>query len=273
MKDYNKNVQGYVSDKMPYEKYRDGDMLFEIKKHVVRDYYPHFHYATEICCVQKGEFNYIVNGKLGQAQQGEILFINPSDMHQYFESEECEVIICILSEKYTADYTAEFGSVAYDNLLTDKAVNAEIIRLMEEEYDKQYSNYFMEDKIFANRLYTVLHRAYEIKKHEPADFLLNKTLEYVYNHYNEPLTVELVAKQLSYSPVTISKLFQKKINVDFRVFVNNVRADMVHKMIRDAEYKDWKLIQIVNECGFDSMATFYRSYKRRYNELPSVIIK
>ena len=84
----------------------------------------------------------------------------------------------------------------------------------------------------------------------------------------ENITVKTLAEQFSYSTEAISKLFQKEIKIDFRVFVNNVRADAANKMLNDTNYKDWPLSQIAMECGFVSFATFYRSYKRRFSCLP-----
>ena len=140
---------------------------------------------------------------------------------------------------------------------------------MDEYYLTQKTNYFMENKIFANRLYSLVCRNYPFKTRDQSDFLLNKILEYVYTNYKEDLTIERVAEHFSYSKVTISKLFQQKVKVDFRVFLNNVRADMVHRMMHDPKYKEWQLLQLVEECGFNSAATFYRSYKRRYGVLPN----
>lgn len=252
-----------------YEKFRDGEQLFEIKKHPVKNYYPHFHYATEICFVKSGQFEAVINGERVSVGAGDILFINPGELHQYIETGECDVVIAIISEIYSSDFVTEFGQVSFDHVLRTKEVNAKIYTLMEEFYETQSQNYFLENKIFADKLYSFLIRNYQFKERDTSTKLLNKILDYIYEKYKEDLTIENVARHFSYSKVTISKLFQQKVRVDFRVFVNDVRADMVRRMMNDPRYADWQLLQLVEECGFNSVATFYRSYKRRYGELPT----
>lgn len=252
-----------------YEQYRDGELLFEIKKHGVKNYYPHFHYATEICCVRSGGFDAVVNGRRFSVKAGDILFINPGELHQYIQTGESEVVIAIISEIYSHDFTTEFGDAAFDNILCGKPdVNRQISDLMDEYFPLQADNYFLENKIFCNRLYSLICRNYPLRERDPSTSLINNILEYIYANYKDDLTIETVARKFSYSKVTISKLFQQKVCIDFRVFVNDVRADMVRRMMHDPKYKNWSLLQIVEECGFNSVTTFYRSYKRRYDVLP-----
>ena len=259
----------YSSDGKVYEKYRDQSSLFEIKRHNVKQYYAHFHYAVEVCFVLSGSFEYSINGKKGKASEGEIVFVNPGELHEYFASENCRVYVVIMSEIYSADYCMEFGPVSFDNLLTNQAVNAKIKQCFDECFKNRQECSFLENKIFANKLYVLLHRNYSMKAQTKNELFLNKILEYIYSHYKENITEKTLAEQFSYSTEAISKLFQKEIKIDFRVFVNNVRADAANKMLNDTNYKDWPLSQIAMECGFVSFATFYRSYKRRFSCLPT----
>lgn len=258
----------YQFDGKVYEKYRDEPMLFEIKKHRAKSYYAHFHYAVEVCFVLEGVFKYSINGKKGSAKAGEIVFINPSEMHQYFENYACKLYVVIMSELYSADYCLKFGPVCFDNLLTNQKVNQKIKVCFDECYKKRKENCFLENKIFANKLYSLLYRNYETKQQAVNELLLNKILEYIYANYKENITLQTLSEKFSYSPESISKIFQKEVKVDLRVFVNNIRADMAHKMLNDATYENWPLSQIAMECGFISLATFYRSYKRCFGCLP-----
>ncbi len=255
-------------DKKIYEKYRDEERLFEIKKHTVGNFYPHFHFATEICCVRSGGFDYIINGKRGRAEAGDIVFINSGETHQYFESDSCEVTVAVMSEIYSGDFIYEFGEAGFATRLTDRKVNEQIFKLADEFYLTQKTNCFLENKIFANKVYALLCRNYPLSKRDKNDVLLSNILKYIYDNYKNRITLETVAEQFSYSPVTVSRLFQQKIGVDFRVFVNGVRASKAQQMLFSADYKDWNVIQIAMECGFTSVATFYRSYKRRFGCLP-----
>lgn len=258
----------YQFDGKTYEKYRDSLMLFEIKKHSVKSYYAHFHYAVEVCYVIKGELEYAINGRKQIAKQDEIVFINPGEMHQYFQDDSCELYVVIMSELYSQDYTLQFGSVHFSNLLQNKEVNKKIKLLLDECYKKRKDNYFFENKIFANSLYSYIFRNYPLKEQSNNDLLLNKILEYIYTHYQEQITIKEISQALGYSAPSISKIFQQDIGVDFRAFINDIRAERVHIMLNDSKYNEWSLSRIVTDCGFVSLATFYRSYQRRFNTTP-----
>ncbi len=258
----------YTYNGMMYEKYRDGEFLFEIKKHPVGDYYAHFHFATEICCVRSGWFDYVINGKRGRAEAGDIFFVNADEVHQYIGNGACEVTIAIMSELYSADFRQEFGDVAFDNVLRDHAVNEQIFKLFDELYAKQEKSLFIEKKIFSNQVYGILKRNYPTYKRDKSDSLLGEILKYIYKNYANSITLDSIAELFSYSKVTISKLFQQKVNVDFRVFVNNIRADRAREMLHDNAYKNWDVVSIALECGFASAATFYRTYKRCFGCTP-----
>lgn len=258
----------YKVDGKAYEKYRDNTMLFEIKRHPLKAYYAHFHYAVEVCYVLKGSLKFAINGKMMTAEEDDIVFINPREMHQYFQNDDCELYVAIMSEIYSNDCRMDLGPIRFDNLLTNKEVNREIKTIFNECYQNKKTNLFFENKIFANRLYSYLYRNYPLRLQKDDEELLSKILEYVYLNYKENITLASIAKEFSYSLAKISKLFQKEVGIDFRIFINQIRAEKVHIMLHDSRYAEWSLSQIVMECGFISMATFYRSYQRRFNCTP-----
>ena len=258
----------YQFDGKTYEKYRDTVMLFEIKKHSVEPYYAHFHYAVEVCYVLKGELECAINGRKQLAKQGDVLFINPGEMHQYFQNKTCELYVVIMSEIYSKDYTMEFGPLCFNNLLQNKEVNEKIKELFDECYESRENSHFFEKKLFANQLYRYLFYNYPLKERTGNELLLGKILEYIYAHYKDEISIKTLSEEFAYSPTLISKIFQQEVGVDFRVFINDIRAEMVHIMLHDSKYNEWTLSQIVMECGFISMATFYRSYQRRFQCTP-----
>lgn len=258
----------YQFDGKSYEKYRDNTTLFEIKRHISKGYYAHFHYAVEVCYVLRGVLKISINGKMMTVEENDIVFINPREMHQYFPNEECELYVVIMSDFYSQDYTMELGAIRFNNLLQNKHLNIKIKELFDQCYENRKRNLLFENKIFVNQLYSYLYRNYSLKEQTGNEPFLGKILEYIYEHYKEEITIKSLAEEFAYSPTFISKIFQQEIGVDFRVFVNEIRAERVHIMLNDSKYSEWGLSQIVMECGFVSMATFYRSYQRRFNCTP-----
>ena len=122
----------YKVEDSSYEKYRDNTLLFEIKKHTVKNYYAHFHYATEICCVRKGEFYFKINGQKKHATAGDVVYFNPGEIHQYYENDDCEVIIAIMSKEYSDDLKVDYKDSYFENLLTNHEVNSKVIGMFDD---------------------------------------------------------------------------------------------------------------------------------------------
>ena len=66
------------------------------------------------------------------------------------------------------------------------------------------------------------------------------------------------------SPKALSKRIKNHLNVDLRVFINDVRVQRVVQMMDDPQNQGLSISQLAAQCGFTSMTTFYRSYKRNY---------
>ena len=94
-------------------------------------------------------------------------------------------------------------------------------------------------------------------------------IQYIYDNSDADLNLGILAKKFGYAPQVLSRKISSCIDVDLRVFINDVRAQKVMLMRNDEKYKDLSLMEIASRCGFNSVATFYRSYNRnfRYSSL------
>ena len=52
--------------------------------------------------------------------------------------------------------------------------------------------------------------------------------------------------------------------VDLRVFINDIRVQRAMEMWDDPQNYGKSIHEIAAQCGFSSMATFYRSYERNF---------
>jgi transcriptional regulator GlxA family with amidase domain len=62
----------------------------------------------------------------------------------------------------------------------------------------------------------------------------------------------------------LSKKIKKRVNLDLRVFVNDIRVQRAVEMWEDPQNYGKSIQDIAMQCGFSSMATFYRSYERNF---------
>ncbi|MGV3558887.1 helix-turn-helix domain-containing protein [Larkinella arboricola] len=81
--------------------------------------------------------------------------------------------------------------------------------------------------------------------------------------YLDPeLSVEKVGRHLQVSPKTISAVLNQHLGKSFNTFVNEYRLEEVKQRLNDPVNANLTLTGIAFECGFNSQATFQRTFKQ-----------
>lgn len=81
--------------------------------------------------------------------------------------------------------------------------------------------------------------------------------------YLDPeLNVEKVGRHLQVSPKTISAVLNQHLGKSFNTFVNEYRLEEVKRQLNDPANANLTLTGIGYECGFNSQATFQRTFKQ-----------
>lgn len=98
----------------------------------------------------------------------------------------------------------------------------------------------------------------------------SKVLEYVEKekpYLNSNLTITELAKQLDMLTYQLSKIINNEIGKTFFDFINSYRVEEVKKMMK--KNKNYKIIAIAYDCGFNSKSSFNRIFKKITGKTPS----
>jgi AraC-like DNA-binding protein len=76
------------------------------------------------------------------------------------------------------------------------------------------------------------------------------------------LSLSQVAKQLKTNPTNVSKIINQGFQLNFNDFINFYRIEAVKEKLQAGEQKTQTLLGIAYDCGFNSKATFNRSFKK-----------
>ena len=240
---------------------RDKPEFFHVMKYQSNGYYAHFHRNSELYCVFEGTVKVSINDKAYVLHAGEAVFINSLDLHSY-ECESADICIALIGYRYMRDFRALFPNNIVPILLKDKEANKELFALLTQLNEKKDFSEF-EKFSYTNLLLHHITKAYGVSPKETSHkFFLIDIIQYIYDNFMMPLSLETVAKQFNYNPVYLSHLFSKHVRIDFRTFVSNVRMQYVLSMRNDPRYKEKSLSEIAFMCGFNSLSTFQRAYKR-----------
>jgi AraC-like DNA-binding protein/mannose-6-phosphate isomerase-like protein (cupin superfamily) len=258
-----------------YEKLNDlNDDTFIWKKHAARGYYTHFHAAVEICFMLKGERTVNIGEQTLLLKEGEACLINPFEVHTYLSAKpeiDSQVATVILSKNYLNDFLQVYGNVSLPHHLTDAVFNTQILALFEKLPPSLTSNQTLSPlakKAYANLLFDKIAIHYGVVQRDKQADIATQIVLYICNNYTQKISLDSLAKEFNYTKTSISRILSKYLQTDLRCFVNNWRAEQAERMLNDPQFARHSITQIALLCGFDSAATFYRAYKRRYGRLP-----
>lgn len=94
---------------------------------------------------------------------------------------------------------------------------------------------------------------------------VERTKSYIYAHYQEDISVEILAEKVYLSPGYFSYVFKKETGQNLSRFVKEYRIEQAKKRLADT---NMKIVQICQETGFANVSYFCKSFKEYYGCTP-----
>lgn len=98
---------------------------------------------------------------------------------------------------------------------------------------------------------------------------LHKILMFVDENYMHDCSLQTVAKSLQYSYSYVSKKFMQYMNMSYTEYLNRYRIDRALTLLRFDN--NLAISRICSDCGFDSLCSFNRNFKKYTGTTPSNI--
>ncbi len=87
------------------------------------------------------------------------------------------------------------------------------------------------------------------------------------------LSLNELAAELDIHPNYLSQIINEKAGKSFYDFVNTFRLEAFKKMVKDGKNKDFTLLALAYDCGFNSKSSFNRYFKKSTGQTPSNFVK
>ena len=98
--------------------------------------------------------------------------------------------------------------------------------------------------------------------------VLEELMEKQKPYLNPTLTIYELARLADMQPHQLSKLINKKFNCNFFEYINRYRIESFKKYLFSDKYKEFTLLAIALECGFNSKSAFNRVFKEQTGITP-----
>lgn len=247
---------------------RDDASRFSAEQYVSGGYYLHFHRNMEIYGVVKGKVSVTISGQRASLTDGQIAIIDGLENHSYEIDGEAEVFFFHIGTRYLNNLYSLHPKKRLPCWLLDVEYNKKIYgRISElfgaEEPVPELKRIGIACQVFSDVIehYGMTEKSGNVESNND---IVTEIVQYIYEHYNENITLETLSKVFYISPKALSKKIKKRLNVDLRVFINDIRVQRAIQMRDDPKYKGKSLHEIAALCGFGNMGTFYRSYERNF---------
>ena len=250
----------------------------------------HQHDFYEVYYFIGGSVEYSVEGRTYELKSGDLLLINPLELHQpriAHNQQDYERIVLWINKNYLSELcfnktslTRCFDSSQPNHInlsrpskIQQTYISAMLDELITENTSDGYAVEIASEAILLrflvelNRL--TITSSMNIKKEEVSSSIIPDVLEYINNHFCEKLTLSEIADEFFVSKYYLSHAF------------NNVVGTSVHRYIvlkRLIQAKQMLLSGIrsttaATNCGFNDYAGFYRAFTAEYGVTPTEFVK
>lgn len=234
----------------------------------------HAHVRFEFLFVIRGALTVELEEKNYELRAGDILLVNPFERHAYHLLEDDTSAYFIM---FPQDFTPQITDILSNRLFQQNIIRQSVlfeeclplIQHIERHYNLKDYIMLQKDTYISGMitaLLSVLEQRVGLKTFSSAKSqdLLFSVMNYLYAHFTEPLTTHTVAAEFHYSERHFAKLFRDATLMTLPNYINEIRLNNAIALMNDGE----TVIDAAFKSGFDSFATFHRTFKKRYGLPP-----
>lgn len=108
-------------------------------------------------------------------------------------------------------------------------------------------------------------RMRQVKKTNVVSLHIRKCIDYIYDHLQDKLTVEILAKYVGINPSYLSRLFSNETGVTIKKFIVNAKTATAENLLK---YSDFSYLEISLALGFSTQSAFISVFKSQIGVTP-----
>lgn len=229
----------------------------------------HNHDEFEMLIIEEGKADFNVSGKLFSAEKGDIVLINPGEVHAIEYSKKAPYKhLCICFDLSLIPDKALSEGLNCGTLKATHLLPCDIAKDMAFFYRKIYENATIHTKesdletigylsiLFANLLKTGF--IYSEKERKNSDFA-KIVCDFIRKNLSEPVTSRKAAELLNYNHSYFCRAFRKNFGTTFSEYLMECRISQAKIML---EQSDSKVSRVAEDLGFNTPDYFSRSFKK-----------
>ncbi|WP_176584745.1 AraC family transcriptional regulator [Priestia megaterium] len=226
------------------------------------------------CIKGRGELR--VNDEVYIIKENEGMFLTPHVPHEYYP----------VTSEWQVCWVSFNGSVIDDIMLSLQFINSgkivltnaeSLYRMLQELMNRLEENHTSSTMQCSELLYSVILKLrqdsvyIESKSRLQQITQLNPVLRYIEEYYHQPLTLEVLAQQLSVTEQYTCLLFQQSLGIRPFEYVTRVRIQKAKKLL--LKNNQISVQDIARQVGYEHPSYFIKRFKEQENVTPTIFRK
>lgn len=221
----------------------------------------HLHAHTEFLYVLEGETQLSVGKTVYEMKQGDCAIIFPGQIHSYHASSKCLVWLLIFDPGMAPSFQYQLQKFrpACPYLSADCVHQDVVLAINRLDHLDMAKNPALGCAWIQIILGLTLPQLELLEQKQPeSEDLTFQLIRYIAEHFQEPLTLEYLAKALHVNKYYLSHIFSEKLHISFPQYLARLRVDYACNAM---QFSDRSLTAIWSEAGFTSQRSFNRSFR------------
>ena len=257
------------------------DLPIKISYLNIKNYPTHWHNSIEIIYVLKGSLHIKIDTDSFVLNEKEVEIINSDESHEIKSDDDNKVLIFNIDPYFFGKYYKDINNVFfYTNSNANENQNGEeydeLKTLLSEtlcEYVQKLEDYDEEiEELLIKLLYHLInnfhyltHEKEELKEKTEQLDRYHRISKYIFNNYNNNITLQEIAKKEFLSPHYLSHEIKYATGYSFTDLINLTRIEESIKLLLDS---DMSISEISDEIGFSHVRYYNKNFKSYYGCTP-----
>lgn len=125
----------------------------------------------------------------------------------------------------------------------------------------------MVDLLFMQLLIRIarIHRGAQTNEQPQASYYIQQCIHFIQQHYDDELTVKLLAKQVNVHPGYLQRIFKQHTGMTMTSYITSVRIEAAKQLLQQSEFP---VLDISEHVGIGSRQYFHALFKRYTGHTP-----
>ena len=234
---------------------------------------PHIHPHLEMIYLTEGSSVMSLDGREYLVEAGDLFLAFPNQIHFYHDRTRTDGFVLIFAGELFPDFMELFkNKVAVDPVIRCDRLPADLPRRFDQVAEGISSADTFSRAAAKGYMLTILAQVLPLMRLMDTPLSqdsIKSVLMYCMENYTEPLTLDILARDLHLNKYYISHIFQKRMETGFSEFVNNLRIEHACEMLS----KDRSVTEVAYASGFSSIRSFNRIFANKMGMPPTQYVK